>query len=61
MLNPRRIVKTEALPSARNTHLHHLILQLGQEPIDNLVLLDGQRVQVYFLHALDLAGLDQPA
>lgn len=41
------------------SHLHDLILELGQEVVDNLVLLDGERVQVNLLHAVDLAGLDQ--
>ena len=41
------------------THLHNLILKSGQEEINNLELLDGQRVQVNLLHALDLAGLDE--
>lgn len=41
------------------SHLHDLILELGQEVVDNLVLLDGQRVKVDLLHAVDLAGLDQ--
>lgn len=38
-------------------YLHNLILELGQEEVDNLVLLDGQRVQVDLFHALDLASL----
>lgn len=42
-------------------YLHNLILELGQEEVDNLVLLDGQRVQVDLLHALNLAGLYQTA
>jgi hypothetical protein len=41
--------------------LHNLILELGQEEVDNLVLLDGQGVQVDLLHAGDLAGLDETA
>lgn len=41
--------------------LHDLILELRQEEVDNLVLLDGQRVQVDLLHAGDLAGLDETA
>lgn len=41
------------------SYLHHLILELGQEKVDNLVLLDGQRVQVDLLHRLDLALLDE--
>ena len=32
------------------SYLHNLILQLWQEEVDNLVLLDGQRVQVDLLH-----------
>lgn len=43
------------------SHLHDLILELGQEVVDNLKLLDGQRMQVDLLHAVDLAGLDQTA
>jgi hypothetical protein len=42
-------------------HLHNLILELGQEEVNNLVLLDGQGVQVDLLHALDLASLHQTA
>ena len=41
------------------SYLHDLILQLGQEVVHNLVLLDGQRVKVDLLHAVDLAGLDE--
>ena len=41
------------------SYLHNLILQLGQESVHNLVLLDGQRVQVDLLHAGDLAGLHE--
>jgi hypothetical protein len=42
-------------------HLHDLILELGQEVVDNLILLDRERVEVDLLHALDLAGLDETA
>ena len=42
-----------------NPYLHDLVLELGQEVVDDLVLLDGQRVQVNLLHAVDLAGLNQ--
>lgn len=42
------------------SHLHDLVLELGEEEVDDLVLLDGERVQVNFLHALDLASLDEP-
>lgn len=41
------------------SYLHNLILQLGEEEVHNLVLLDGQRVEVDLLHAGDLAGLDE--
>ena len=41
--------------------LHDLVLELGQEEVDNLILLDRQAVQVDLLHALDLAGLDETA
>ena len=37
--------------------LHHFILELGQEGVDDLVLLDGQREEVDLLHGLDLAIL----
>jgi hypothetical protein len=37
--------------------LHDLILELGQEVVDDLVLLDRERVKVDLLHAVDLAGL----
>ncbi|KAL2285248.1 hypothetical protein FJTKL_08452 [Diaporthe vaccinii] len=43
------------------TYLHDLVLELGQEEVDDLVLLDGQRVQVDLLHALDLASLYETA
>lgn len=42
-------------------YLHDLVLELGQEEVDDLVLLDGERVQVDLLHALDLASLDKTA
>lgn len=42
-------------------HLHNLILELGKEEVDDLVLLDGERVEVDLLHALDLASLDETA
>jgi hypothetical protein len=45
----------------RRAHLHNLILELGQEEVDDLVLLDGERVEVDLLHALDLASLDETA
>jgi hypothetical protein len=41
-------------------YLHDLVLQLRQEEVHDLVLLDGQRVKVDFLHALDFASLDEP-
>jgi hypothetical protein len=40
-------------------YLHNLVLELGKEEVDDLVLLDGERVEVDLLHALDLAGLHQ--
>ena len=43
------------------SHLHDLVLELGEEKVDNLVLLDGKRVEVDLLHALYLASLDQTA
>lgn len=43
------------------SYLHDLVLELGQEEVDDLVLLDGKRVQVDLLHALDLASLHQTA
>ena len=47
--------------SSRAAYLHNLILELGQEEVYNLVLLDGQRVQVDLLHRLDLSILDETA
>jgi hypothetical protein len=41
--------------------LHNLILELGQEEVHDLVLLNGQRVEVDLLHAGDLASLDETA
>lgn len=40
-------------------YLHDFILQLWQEPIDDLVFLDGQGVQIDFFHAFYLARFDQ--
>lgn len=42
-------------------YLHDLILQLGEEEINDLVLLDGQGVEVDLLHAGDLSGLYETA
>ena len=42
-------------------HLHNLILELGQEEVDDLVLLDGEGVQIDLLHALDLSSLYETA
>lgn len=42
-----------------SAHLHNLILEGGEEEVDDLVLLDGERVEVDLLHALDLAGLHE--
>lgn len=50
------MVENENIPS---TYLHNLILQFWQEEVDDLVLLDGERVQVDLLHGLDLALLHQ--
>jgi hypothetical protein len=41
--------------------LHNLILELWQEEVDNLVLLDWERVKVDLLHGLDLSSLDETA
>ena len=41
--------------------LHDLILELGEEVVDDLVLLDGEREEVDLLHGLDLAILDETA
>lgn len=41
------------------SHLHDLVLQLGEKVVDDLVLLDGKRVQVDLLHACDLSSLDK--
>ena len=39
-------------------YLHNLILQFGQEEVDDLILLDGQRVEVDLLHTLYLSKLN---
>ena len=39
--------------------LHDLVLELGEEVVNDLVLLDGEREQEDLLNALDLAVLDQ--
>jgi len=39
--------------------LHNLIFQFGQEVVDNLELLDWQRMQVDFFHGFYLAQLDE--
>lgn len=44
-----------------DAHLHDLVLELGEELVDDLVLLDGERVEVDLLHALDLSGLYETA
>lgn len=41
--------------------LHDLIFELGEEEIDDLVLLDGKREEVDLLHGLDLAVLHETA
>lgn len=38
---------------------HDLVLQTGEELVDNLVLLDGEGEEVDLLHRLDLAVVDQ--
>lgn len=50
-----------ATSSVISTHLHDFILELGQEPVDNLVLLDREGVEVDLFHALDFACLDETA
>lgn len=39
--------------------LHDFILELGEEGVDDLVLLDGEREEVDLLHGLDLAALHE--
>lgn len=46
---------------SRCPYLHDLILELWEEEVHDLVLLDGERVQVDLLHGLDLASLDETA
>lgn len=41
--------------------LHNLVLELGEEEVDDLVLLDGEREEVDLLDRLDLAVLDESA
>jgi hypothetical protein len=42
-------------------NLHNLILELGQENVDDLVLFDGEGEEVDLLDGLDLAVLDESA
>lgn len=39
--------------------VHDLVLEGGEEEVDNLELLDGKREEVDLLHGLDLAVLDK--
>jgi hypothetical protein len=41
--------------------LHHLVLELGEEEVDYLILLHGEREQIDLLHRLDLAILHETA
>lgn len=41
--------------------LHDFILELGQEEVDDLVFLNGEREEVDLLHGLDLAVLHETA
>jgi hypothetical protein len=41
------------------SHLHDLVLEGGEEEVDDLVLLNRERVKVDLLHGLDLAGLHE--
>lgn len=41
--------------------LHDLVLELGEEEVDDLELLDGEREEVDLLHGLDLAILHETA
>jgi len=41
--------------------LHNLVLELGKEEVDDLVLLDGEGEEVDLLNRLDLAVLDKSA
>lgn len=40
-------------------YLHDLVLKAGEEVVDDLVLFDGERVEVDLLHGLDLSELDK--
>lgn len=42
-------------------YLHDFVLQLWQEPINNLILFDGKRMQVDLLHRLNLASFHESA
>ena len=44
-----------------SSYLHDLILELGQEEVDDLEFLDGKREEVDFLHGFYLAILDETA
>lgn len=41
--------------------LHDLVLELGEEEVDDLIFLDGEREQVDLLHRLDLSVLYETA
>lgn len=41
------------------SNAHDLVLEGGEEDVDDLVLFDGQREEVDLLHRLDLSILDQ--
>jgi len=41
--------------------LHDLVLEFGEEEVDDLEFLDGEREKVDLLHRLDLAILDETA
>lgn len=58
---PRVILSRHMQVLMAQVYLHNLILQLGQKPIHNLILLDRQAMQINLLHTLNLAGLDQSA
>ena len=58
-LEARALAGTGLLLDGHN--LHDLVLKLGEEVVDDLELLDGEREEIDLLHGLDLAILNEAA
>ena len=56
-LKPRPLTSLSLFLDRHN--LHHLILQLGEEEIDDLVFLDGEGEEVDFFHRFDFSIFDE--